>query len=124
MNGRRRLAGEYGFHELEHWQSVADWPGGYGPMRVAALAYAGVRGNGHVRMSNDDLIEALPILDKKTGELRAPSESSVKRWRVDAIRQGLLHEATSEVCLVLPAGVYTKLKKNGSAYLACLVCRR
>lgn len=121
--GHIPVRNEWAMHTLDHWLDIARTPDAPGPVRVAAMAYGAVTGNGHVPRTDTDLTEALEIVNTRTGELFSPSLASVKRWRRDAVRYGLLDAGTWGRCLVLPAGVSTNLKVKGSPHVACVICR-
>lgn len=124
MTRRIEVPNEWAMHTLDHWHSVAGNPFAPGSVRVAAVAYASVTGNGHVPINSEDLARSLPVrLDRATGVVDLPSLASVKRWRNDAVRLGLLDAATWGRCLVLPHGVTTNLNVKGSPHRECLVCK-
>ncbi len=121
--GHVSVPNEWAMHTLDHWRGVAVAPEAPGPLRVAAVAYAAVTRNRHIPTTEEDLADVLQLVDTGTGELRSPSRASVRRWRNDAVRYGLLHPDTWGRCLVLPAGVSTNLNVKGSRHATCLVCR-
>ena len=91
-------------HEREAWGMLT------GPdrplyLRVMGLAFAGHHRNGHTPFAPGELRRALPVVDKRTGELRVPTVQAITNAIHTAVSFGYLHEdsvTSRQHCLVVP----------------------
>jgi hypothetical protein len=70
--------------------------------RVYALAYGSHRCNGHAPFGRAELVQALTIVDRTTGEMDAPRPDEVSRAIRLAARHGFLSDESWVRCLVVP----------------------
>jgi hypothetical protein len=70
--------------------------------RVYALAYGVHRRNGHAPFREGELILALTIVDKTTGQVHEPRVDEVSRAIRTAVDYGFLADESCMRCLVIP----------------------
>jgi hypothetical protein len=96
------LENPFAMHKQAFWAShagnanLALW------MRVYAAAYGLHRRNGHAPFKPGDLIIATSIVDKETGEVKAPRTDEISRAIRAAIENGFLSPLSNSRCLVVP----------------------
>lgn len=76
------------------------WPG---PLRVAFVAYARHKANGHAFLKQGELAKLLPLGVGDDGLMVTPTRQTLNRWIAVAIEHGFLAEGSKLLCLIVPA---------------------
>jgi len=71
-------------------------------VRLVFLAQSRMNRIGHAEFASGELEALLPTLDKKSGELRSPSQNTICKAVRKAIDNGSLSPESSARCLVIP----------------------
>lgn len=96
------LKNPFTMHHQSFWIACAGNPALSLWHRVYALAYGSHQRNGHAPFGSGEIVRALTIVDRTTGEIHSPRPDEVSRAIRRAVDLGFLSEESWARCLVVP----------------------
>lgn len=85
--------------------------------RIFFMAMARVNLNGHAEFGPGKLIESLPIVEKKTGEIRSPSRQAINAAIKQLKKDGLIAEDSCQRCIHF---MYNTVDRGQKAGVDCV----